>query len=74
MEAGTMALTRLSTAAVSQVVQPRLEPPITRKSRIDLPRSARKIWMVSIARTAALVIARCTAHSGSPVSSALSRL
>ena len=39
---GTMATTRLSTAAVVQVVQPRFEPPqTTNLSTVDLPPSSR---------------------------------
>jgi negative regulator of sigma E activity len=67
---GTIAITRLSTAAVVQVVQPRLDPPATTNpSTFTFPASAlpQKAITVSIARSAALVIGKRAGHLGSPV-------
>ena len=74
---GTIATTRLSTAAVVQVVQPRLDPPATTKpSTFTLPPSglAQKAVTVSMARTAALVIGSRAGHLASPVRRNLSQV
>src|SRR5438477_4103995 len=74
---GIMAITRLSTAAVVQVVQPRFDPPATTKrSTFTFPPSelAQKVVMVSMARTAALVIGSRAGHLVSPVRRNLSQL
>ena len=66
--AGAMATTRGSTAAVSQVVQPRFDPPETTNLRSSgNPCSRTASWVASMARTADLVIGNCAAHCGSPV-------
>src|ERR1035441_5839508 len=73
---GIIATTRLSAAAVVQVVQPRLDPPATTNpSTFTLPPSAlpQKAVTVSRARTAALVIGSRAGHLGSPVRRNLSQ-
>ena len=77
MTIGTMATTRLSTAATLQVVQPRFEPPAaTNLSTTTSPPSglAKKSVTVSIARTTALVIGRRAGHRSSPVRRYLSHV
>src|SRR5262252_6199747 len=74
---GIIAITRLSIAAVVQVVQPRFEPPATtNRSTFTLPHSGlpQKAVMVSMARTAALVIGKRAGHFLSPVRRNLSQL
>ncbi len=71
MTIGTIATTRLSTAPVSQVVQPRLDPPATTNvftSTLPPSSLARNSVTVSIARTALLTIGSRGIQSGSPVS------
>src|SRR5262245_40425843 len=71
MTTGTTATTRRSTAPVSHVVQPRLEPPATTNFFTDVlpPCSlANRAVTVSIARTALLTIAKRGIQVGSPVS------
>ena len=68
--AGAIATTRVSTAAVVHVVQPRFEAPETTKRPTRwLPPSADAANAVtaSIARTALLVIGRRAGHCSSPV-------
>ena len=70
MTMGTIATTRLSAAAVVQVVQPRLDPPATTNlSTWTLPPAgvAQNDVTVSMARTAALVIGMCSGQVSSPV-------
>src|SRR6185503_11330784 len=77
MTNGAMATTRLSTAAVVQVVHPRLEPPATKNlSTFTSPLVwlAQKEVMVSMARTAALVMGRRAGHFSSPVRRNLSQV
>ena len=67
---GTMPITRSSRAAVSQVVQPRLEPPATTKrSTLRSPPASVAITAltVSIARTALFTIAPRGSQRASPV-------
>ena len=67
---GAMATTRLSTAAVIQVVQPRFEPPATTNLSIGcLPPSslAKNASTVSIARTTDLTIGNRAGQRLSPV-------
>src|SRR5882724_4772837 len=74
---GTIAITRLSTAAVVQVVQPRFDPPqTTNSSTLTFPPSgvAQNDVTVSIARTALLVIGSRAGHLGSPVRRNLSQV
>src|SRR5882672_1637590 len=77
MTHGIIATTRLSTAAVVQVVQPRLEPPATTNPStfifppVALPQNAE---IVSMARTAALVIGKRAGHLVSPVRRNLSHV
>src|SRR5579883_2716809 len=74
---GIIAMTRLSTAAVVQVVHPRFEPPATMNSlTLRLPQSGpeQKSVTVSIARTAALVIGSRAGHLASPVRRNLSQV
>src|SRR5262245_45357375 len=71
MTMGTMATTRLSTAPVSQVVQPRLDPPATTKdftSTLPPLSLASRAVTVSIARTALFTMGSRGIHVGSPVS------
>ena len=66
-----MATTRVSTAAVVHVVQPRLEPPdTTKRPTLWLPPAAdaANAVTVSIARTALFVIGRRAGQRSSPVS------
>ena len=67
---GAIAMTRSSTIAVVQVVQPRFEPPATTNRSTSLPPPssvAAKAVIVSIARTAAFVIgSRASQISSSP--------
>src|SRR4029450_10225944 len=75
--AGTMAMTRLSTAAVVHVVQPRLDAPdTTNRATLALPPSALAAnWVkASIARTALLVIGNRAGHFSSPVRRYLSQV
>jgi hypothetical protein len=71
MTAGMIATTRLSAAPVSQVVQPRFDPPATTNFLIavlpplSLPSSS---VTVSMARTALLTIGRRGIQVASPVS------
>src|SRR5579863_1946191 len=77
IENGTMAITRLSTAAVVQVVQPRFEPPhTTNRSTSTLPPSglAQNDVIVSSARTALLVIGSRAGQRWSPVRKNLSQV
>ena len=65
-----MATTRLSTAAAVHVVQPRFDPPDTTNfSTFTAPASgvAMTAVMVSMARTAALVMGRRSGQVSSPV-------
>src|SRR5687767_10041848 len=74
---GAMAITRLSTAAVVQVVQPRLDPPATMNESIfTLPASgpAQNAITVSMARTALLVMGSRAGHRSSPVRRNLSHV
>ena len=74
IENGTMATTRLSTIAVVHVVQPRFEPPQTKNLSIfSLPSSwvPQNEVIVSMARTAALVIGNRAGHLASPVRESL---
>src|ERR1051325_10397457 len=66
---GAMATTRGSTAAVVQVVQPRLEAPETTKvfTVKGVGSLARKSVTASMARTAAFVIGRRAGQKSSPV-------
>ena len=75
--AGAIATTRVSTAAVVQVVQPRFDPPETTKRFTgSAPPSALADHAVtaSIARTAALVIGSRSGHFSSPVRRNLSHV
>src|SRR5579872_51205 len=66
---GMMATTRWSTAAVVQVVQPRLEPPATTKwSTWTLPPTfeSQNAVIVSMARTALFVMGRRSGQLSSP--------
>src|SRR6188508_1818006 len=68
--AGAIATTRVSTAAVVHVVQPRLEAPVTtNRATLLLPPSEDAAnWVTaSIARTALLVIGSRAGHFSSPV-------
>ena len=67
MTRGMKATTRLSTAAVVQVVHPRLEAPATTNLSMVEFCSFMKAVTVSIARTAALVIGMRAGHVSSPV-------
>src|SRR5262245_35655971 len=70
IDRGMMPTTRLSTAAVVQVVQPRFDPPqTTNVSTLALPPSGlpRKVVIVSIARTALLVIGKRNGQRVSPL-------
>ena len=70
MTMGAMAITRESIAPVSQVVQPRLEPPATTK-RAMFAMSSRPLESsssASIARTALFTMAPRGSHSALPVS------
>ena len=59
MTVGAMAITRLSTAPVSQVVQPRFEAPATTNCLSSpLPRSLAQACTASIARIALLTIGK----------------
>ena len=74
---GTIATTRLSTAAVVQVVQPRFDPPqTTNLSTVHAAavRRSQNDVIVSSARTAALVIGSRAGHFGSPVRRNLSQV
>src|SRR5947207_2789347 len=74
---GETATTRLSTAAVVQVVQPRLEPPVTTKASIltcPLAALAQKDVPASMARTTPLVIGRRAGQRSSPVRRNLSHV
>ena len=67
---GTIATTRLSTAPVSQVVQPRFDPPATTNLLTgNSPPASLAITavIVSIARTALLTIGLRAGQVGSPV-------
>ena len=69
MTIGAMAMTRSSTAPVSQVVQPRFEPPVTTNCLTSgLPSSFAHAWTASIARTALLTIGNSSGQSSSLVS------
>src|SRR5687767_3105870 len=77
MTAGAMATTRLSTAAVVQVVQPRFDAPeTTNRETFWLPPSAdaAKALTASMARTALLVIGSRAGHFSSPVRRYLSHV
>ncbi len=70
MTIGTIATTRLSTAAVVQAVQPRFDlPPTTNRSTTVAPPCvlAQNAVTASIARTALFVIGRRSGHVSSPV-------
>ena len=73
-----MAMTRLSTAAVAQVVQPRFDAPETTKLATlcaPPPRwTPRTAVMASIARTALLVIGSRAGQFSSPVRRYLSQV
>src|SRR5947209_6705105 len=74
---GMIAMTRLSTAAVVQVVQPRFDAPATTNRSIETPPPSlllQKETTVSIARTAALVIGSRAGHFSSPVRRNLSQV
>ena len=74
---GMIAITRLSTAATSQVVQPRFEPPETTNWSIFTrpPASlAMNSCIASIARTPLLTMASLTSQKSSFVSICLTRL
>ncbi len=74
---GAMATTRLSTAAVVQVVQPRFDPPATMKfATVNLPPASlfMNSWTASIAFTALLVIGRRAGQRSLPVLRNLSQV
>ena len=64
---GAIAITRSSTAPVSQVVQPRFEPPVTTKRSAGLPRPFAHACRASMARTALLTIGKSNGQSSSLV-------
>ena len=68
MTIGAIAMTRSSTAPVSQVVQPRFEPPVTTNRAAGLPRSLAHACTASIARTALLTIGKSSGQFSSLVS------
>jgi hypothetical protein len=75
MTMGEIALTRVSTAAVSHVVQPRFEPPAVKKLLIWLPsRPPMNECTVSNARIAALVIGSSTTLTTASTTTSLSAL
>src|SRR3954465_15269227 len=77
MTIGTIATTRLSTAAVVHMVQPRFEAPeTTKESTFTLPPAseAQKAVMVSMAFTALFVIGNRAGHFSSPVRKNLSQV
>src|ERR1039457_3728760 len=74
---GVIATTRLSTAAVVQVVQPRFDPPATKNfSTFTLPPFSprQNAVTVSMARTSLFVIGRRRGHFSSPVRRYLSHV
>jgi hypothetical protein len=68
MTIGAMPATRASAAAVSQVVQPRLDAPeTTKRTGFAPPPAPAKACTASIARTADFAIGNSNGHSRSPV-------
>jgi hypothetical protein len=66
MAIGAIATTRVSTAAVSQLVRPRFDSPETTKRSIRWSNScSAKLWRASMARRALFTIGNSSGHVGS---------